>query len=72
MRTLSKIQTQRFATAFNVMCRAAEIDDCPFNKLQKQLIFDQLALACSELGENFSYSDFEDACAAGLELTNPR
>lgn len=61
---MSQKQFQRIAAAFNAMCRSAEIDDCPFSPLQKQLIFDQPVFACSDLSDTFQYGKFEDACTA--------
>jgi hypothetical protein len=52
----------RLAAAFNAMVRAAEIDNAQLDRKQKEIIFSQLALACSDLGPSFSYATFEDAC----------
>ena len=58
----------RFAQAFNATCTAAALDLQPLTKLQAQILFDQLALACSDLGDNFSHAAFEDACQHGFDL----
>ena len=57
---------QRFADAFNATCKSARIDDASLTAIQKQILFDQLALACSDLGDNFAYGKFEDACQKGF------
>lgn len=56
----------RFAQAFNAMVKSAEIENHPLSPSDKQIIFEQLALAISDLGDNFSYSKFEDACSPGF------
>lgn len=63
---MTKKHFSRLAAAFNATCRAARIDDANLTDLQKQILFDQLALACSDLGERFDHGRFEDACAPGF------
>ena len=61
----------RMAQAFNAMVKAAEIGHAvnpkgwyvnPFDHFQKEVIFDQLCLALSEMGNNFDRLRFADAC----------
>lgn len=56
----------RLSQAFNAICKSARIDDANLTDLQKQIIFDQLALTCSDLGDNFDHGKFEDACCLGF------
>ncbi len=57
----------RLSQAFNAICKSARIDDANLTDLQKQIIFDQLALATSDLGDNFAHGKFEDACQPGFK-----
>ncbi len=56
----------RFSQAFNATCKAASIQGDNLSGAQKQIIFDLLALAISDLGDNFDYARFEDACQPGM------
>ena len=56
----------RFAQAFNATCRAGAIGGQPFSHEQKQILFDQLALVISDLGDKFDQGKFEDACQPGF------
>lgn len=57
----------RLSQAFNATCLACAIDGQPLSQEQKQIIFDQLALACDDLSSTqFAYGRFEDACKKGF------
>lgn len=57
----------RLSQAFNAICKSARIDDVTLMSWQKQIIFDQLARAVSDLGDNFDHGKFLDACKPGFK-----
>lgn len=66
-RKMTRKHFTRLAAAFNATCKSLDIEGKPLSILQAQFLFGQLALAASEMGDNFAHGKFEDACQAGFD-----